>query len=84
MQKLVIASNNPGKLREIRALLPMEVVLQSELAIPEADVPLVERMMVGKLVLDALPDRTIGFTVDLISPIVEPSSARSTDSLSRK
>ena len=39
MKKIVLASNNPGKLREIRALLPMEVVLQSELAIPEADEP---------------------------------------------
>ncbi len=43
-------------------------------AIPESDVPYVERMMVGKLVLDALPDRTIGFTVDLISPIIEPAT----------
>jgi XTP/dITP diphosphohydrolase len=39
VKKIVLASNNPGKLREIRALLPMEVVLQSELAIPEADEP---------------------------------------------
>lgn len=39
--KLVLASNNPGKLREIRALLPrnLEVVLQSELGIAEAEEP---------------------------------------------
>jgi XTP/dITP diphosphohydrolase len=39
VKKIVLASNNPGKLREIRALLPMEVVLQSELGIAEADEP---------------------------------------------
>ena len=39
--KLVLASNNPGKLREIRALLPsaMEIVLQASLGIPEAEEP---------------------------------------------
>ena len=39
--KLVLASNNPGKLREIRALLPphIQVVLQGELGIPEAEEP---------------------------------------------
>lgn len=39
--KLVLASNNPGKLREIRALLPpvMEFALQSDLGIGEADEP---------------------------------------------
>jgi XTP/dITP diphosphohydrolase len=39
VKKIVLASNNPGKLREIRALLPMEVVLQSDLSIAEADEP---------------------------------------------
>jgi XTP/dITP diphosphohydrolase len=39
VKKIVLASNNPGKLREIRTLLPMEVVLQSDLAISEADEP---------------------------------------------
>ena len=39
--KLVLASNNPGKLREIRALLPKawEIVCQAELGIPEAEEP---------------------------------------------
>jgi XTP/dITP diphosphohydrolase len=39
--KLVLASNNPGKLREIRALLPpsMEFSLQSDLGIGEAEEP---------------------------------------------
>jgi XTP/dITP diphosphohydrolase len=39
--KLVLASNNPGKLREIQALLPasMEIVLQASLGIPEAEEP---------------------------------------------
>ena len=42
MRKLVLASNNPGKLGEIRALLaPLEirVVTQGELGIPEAEEP---------------------------------------------
>jgi len=40
--RLVLASNNPGKLREIRMLLAplaIQVVNQSELGIPEADEP---------------------------------------------
>ncbi len=40
--RLVLASNNPGKLREIRMLLAplaIEVVNQSELGIPEAEEP---------------------------------------------
>jgi len=40
--KLVLASNNPGKLREIRAILAplaIEVVAQGELGIAEADEP---------------------------------------------
>jgi XTP/dITP diphosphohydrolase len=40
--RLVLASNNPGKLREIRMLLAplaIQVVNQSELDIPEADEP---------------------------------------------
>ncbi len=39
--KLVLASNNPGKLREIQALLPssIEFVLQASLGIPEAEEP---------------------------------------------
>jgi XTP/dITP diphosphohydrolase len=42
MKKLVIASNNPGKLREIKELLAplnIEVVPQSAFNIPEADEP---------------------------------------------
>ena len=42
MSRLVLASNNPGKLREFRRLLePLgyDVVAQSALAIPEADEP---------------------------------------------
>ncbi len=42
MKKLVIASNNPGKLREIKELLApldIEVVPQSAFDIPEADEP---------------------------------------------
>ena len=42
MKKLVLASGNPGKLREFRQMLAplgMEVVPQSELGIPEADEP---------------------------------------------
>jgi XTP/dITP diphosphohydrolase len=39
--RLVLASSNPGKLREIRALLPpsIEIVAQSELGIAEAEEP---------------------------------------------
>ncbi|HEX7053061.1 MAG TPA: RdgB/HAM1 family non-canonical purine NTP pyrophosphatase [Burkholderiales bacterium] len=39
--KLVLASNNPGKLREIQALLPssIKIVLQASLGIPEAEEP---------------------------------------------
>ncbi len=39
--KLVLASHNPGKLREIRALLPssIEIILQASLGIPEAEEP---------------------------------------------
>lgn len=39
--KLVLASANPGKLREIQALLPssMEIILQASLGIPEAEEP---------------------------------------------
>lgn len=42
MDKLVIASNNPGKLREIDAILAplaIEVVAQGVLGVPEADEP---------------------------------------------
>ena len=42
MKKLVIASNNPGKLRELAALLSplgLELVAQSELGVAEADEP---------------------------------------------
>jgi XTP/dITP diphosphohydrolase len=37
--ELVLASNNPGKLREIRALLSMGVVSQAQLGIPEVEEP---------------------------------------------
>src|SRR5690349_4162721 len=40
--KIVLASNNPGKIRELRALLaPLEiaVIAQSDLAVPEAEEP---------------------------------------------
>jgi XTP/dITP diphosphohydrolase len=42
MKKLVIASNNPGKLREIAAILAplaIEVLPQGELGVPEAEEP---------------------------------------------
>ncbi len=42
MQRLVLASNNPGKLREFGALLApfgFDVVSQDELGVPEADEP---------------------------------------------
>lgn len=42
MNRLVLASNNPGKLKEIRALLAplaLDVIAQSELGIGEADEP---------------------------------------------
>lgn len=42
MKKLVIASNNPGKLRELRAMLEslgIEAVPQSQLLVEEADEP---------------------------------------------
>ncbi|HSB48372.1 MAG TPA: RdgB/HAM1 family non-canonical purine NTP pyrophosphatase [Burkholderiales bacterium] len=42
MRKLVLASSNPGKLREFRQMLiplGLEVVPQSELGVPEADEP---------------------------------------------
>ena len=42
MRRLVLASNNPGKLREFRQMLSplgIEVVPQSELGIPEAEEP---------------------------------------------
>ena len=37
--KLVLASSNPGKLREIRSLLGMDVVAQADLGIADADEP---------------------------------------------
>ena len=37
--KLVLASSNPGKLREIRSLLQMDVVAQAELGIADAEEP---------------------------------------------
>ena len=39
MNRLVLASSNPGKLREIRGFLSMEVVSQSDLGISEAEEP---------------------------------------------
>ena len=42
MRKLVLASGNPGKLREFRQMLTrlgIEVIPQSELGVPEADEP---------------------------------------------
>ena len=42
MRKLVLASGNPGKLREFRQMLAplgIEVIPQSELGVPEADEP---------------------------------------------
>ena len=42
MKRLVLASSNPGKIREIRAILAplaIEVIPQSHYAIPEADEP---------------------------------------------
>jgi XTP/dITP diphosphohydrolase len=37
--KLVLASSNPGKLREIRSLLQMDVIAQADLGIADADEP---------------------------------------------
>jgi XTP/dITP diphosphohydrolase len=39
VKTLVLASSNPGKLREIQALLPLELVAQSALGIAEAEEP---------------------------------------------
>ena len=39
MKRLVLASGNPGKLREIEALLSMEVIPQGKLGIAEAEEP---------------------------------------------
>jgi XTP/dITP diphosphohydrolase len=42
VKKVVIASNNPGKLRELRAMLEqlgIEAIPQTEFAVPEADEP---------------------------------------------
>ena len=42
MKKLVLASNNPGKIRELRELLApldIDVIAQADLAIPEAEEP---------------------------------------------
>jgi len=42
LERVVIASNNPGKLRELRAMLAplgIEAVPQSEFAVPEAEEP---------------------------------------------
>ena len=42
MKKLVLASNNPGKIRELRDLLApldIDVIPQADLAIPEAEEP---------------------------------------------
>ena len=42
MKKLVLASNNPGKIRELRDLLApldIDVIAQADLAIPEAEEP---------------------------------------------
>ena len=38
------------------------------------DVPFIETSMTGTLVLDALKSRTLGFTVDLVSPVVEQAT----------
>ena len=37
--KLVLASHNPGKIREIQALLPLEIVSQASLGVHEVDEP---------------------------------------------
>ena len=42
MKKLVLASSNPGKLREFRQMLEplgFEIIAQSDLAIPDAEEP---------------------------------------------
>ena len=42
MKKLILASNNPGKIRELRDLLApldIDVIAQADLAIPEAEEP---------------------------------------------
>ena len=44
------------------------------IAVPEKDVPFIARSMTGTLVLDALKSRTFGFTVDLVSPVVEQAT----------
>jgi RND family efflux transporter MFP subunit len=43
-------------------------------AVPEKDVPFVKKSMSGTLVFDALPARTFSFTVELVSPVVEPAT----------
>ncbi len=44
------------------------------IAVPEKDVPFIGKSMTGTLVLDALTSRTFGFTVDLVSPVVEQAT----------
>jgi RND family efflux transporter MFP subunit len=44
------------------------------ISVPEKDVPFVKVAMTGSLVLDALPSRSFVFTVELVSPVVEPTT----------
>ncbi|MBW2262612.1 MAG: efflux RND transporter periplasmic adaptor subunit [Deltaproteobacteria bacterium] len=44
------------------------------IAVPEKDVPFVQESMTGSLVLDALPSRTFAFIVELVSPVIEPTT----------
>jgi len=48
--------------------------LYMRIAVPEKDVPFIAPSLTGTLVLDVLPSRTFGFTVSLVSPIIETST----------
>jgi RND family efflux transporter MFP subunit len=44
------------------------------ISVPEKDVPWIRTSMAGTLVMDALPSRTYVFSVDVVSPVVEPAT----------
>lgn len=48
--------------------------LYMSIAVPEKDVPFIEPSMSGTIVMDALPGSTFGFNVELVSPVVEPTT----------
>jgi RND family efflux transporter MFP subunit len=48
--------------------------LYMSIAVPEKDVPFIEPAMSGTIVMDALPGSSFVFAVELVSPVVEPTT----------